>query len=304
MRGGIFAVFTPSPGDEHRERSFGGRGYHEPLAAPVAHAEAAADATAAAGRLAALERGRRARARAHDRRPRRRSRRLDAAGRGPPPRGRRGDRPRPRGARPLARRRPALARPGLEPGQRVRPRRAVRRSLLARHRPRPERARRRAGRSLRRARRPRRPQPPERGRASGTSPGSNRGRWSPATPASHAICRASRNLTDEQLEAIGASGGLVGIVFATPFLRPDFGDEPDTPLALIVEHARYVADLIGAEHVALGSDFDGATIPAALGDVAGLPRLVAGSHEAGFDGAELDAVCWDNWRRVLAAWWR
>ena len=63
--------------------------------------------------------------------------------------------------------------------------------------------------------------------------------------AAHALSAASRNLTDAQLDAIGASGGLVGIVFASSFLRPDFADDEDTPLELIAEHARYVADRIG-----------------------------------------------------------
>lgn len=54
-------------------------------------------------------------------------------------------------------------------------------------------------------------------------------------PGVHALCPASRNLTDPQLDAIGASGGLVGIVYACPFLRPDFADVPDTPLALMAD---------------------------------------------------------------------
>ncbi|HET7590366.1 MAG TPA: dipeptidase [Solirubrobacterales bacterium] len=120
----------------------------------------------------------------------------------------------------------------------------------------------------------------------------------------HAICPASRNLTDSQLDAIGASDGLVGIVFATVFLRPDFADDADTPLALIAQHARHVADRIGPEHVALGSDFDGATVPAELGDVAGLPKLLEVLRGAGFGTEELEALCWGNWRRVLDAWWR
>ena len=121
--------------------------------------------------------------------------------------------------------------------------------------------------------------------------------------AAHALCATSRNLTDRQLDAIGASGGLVGIVFACKFLRADFRDDTDTPLALIASHACYVADRIGVEHVALGSDFDGATIPAALGDAAGLPRLLAAFTDAGFTSEEIDAISWGNWRRVLAAWW-
>jgi membrane dipeptidase len=120
----------------------------------------------------------------------------------------------------------------------------------------------------------------------------------------HALCAASRNLTDPQLDAVAGSGGLVGIVFATAFLRPDFADTPDTPLSLIAEHARYVAERIGPQHVALGSDFDGATIPAELGDAAGLPKLIDALRRSGFGDEELEAICWGNWRRVLAAWWR
>ncbi len=120
----------------------------------------------------------------------------------------------------------------------------------------------------------------------------------------HAICPTSRNLTDAQLDAIGASGGLVGIVFAVRFLRPDFGDDVDTPLSLIAEHARYVADRIGVAHVALGSDYDGATIPAPLGDVAGTPRLLDALRAGGFEDSEVAQIAWGNWRRVLGEWWR
>ncbi len=120
----------------------------------------------------------------------------------------------------------------------------------------------------------------------------------------HALSRCARNLTDAQLDLIGASGGLVGVVFAVGFLRDDGAEEPDTPLALIAAHARHVADRIGVAHVALGSDFDGALVPAALGDVAGLPRVLAALRDAGFTEAELERVAWGNWRRVLAATWR
>ncbi len=121
--------------------------------------------------------------------------------------------------------------------------------------------------------------------------------------AAHTLCPASRNLTDAQIDAIGSTGGLVGIVFACPFLRPDFSEDPDTPIELIAEHARHVADRIGVAHVALGSDFDGATIPREVGDVAGMPKVLDALRAAGFAAAEVEAIAWDNWRRVLAAWW-
>ncbi|MBV8218631.1 MAG: dipeptidase [Solirubrobacterales bacterium] len=122
--------------------------------------------------------------------------------------------------------------------------------------------------------------------------------------AAHTLCPTTRNLLDSQLDAIGSSGGLVGIVFAVAFLRADFADDPDTPISLIAQHARYVADRIGVEHVALGSDYDGATMPAPLGDVAGTPKLLEALADAGFSEADLRQIGWDNWRRVLGAWWR
>ena len=93
-------------------------------------------------------------------------------------------------------------------------------------------------------------------------------------------------------------------MFAVGFLRADGAEDPDTPLETIVAHARHVADRIGVEHVALGSDFDGATMPGALGDVTGLPRLLDALRAGGFGEAELRAIAWDNWRRVLEAAWR
>jgi membrane dipeptidase len=121
--------------------------------------------------------------------------------------------------------------------------------------------------------------------------------------AAHALCPSSRNLTDRQLDAIGASGGLVGIIFSCPFLRRDFAVDESTPLELIAQHARYVADRIGVEHVGLGSDFDGTVIPRAIGDVAGLPRVLDALAAAGFSEEEVRAIAWENWRRTLAGWW-
>jgi membrane dipeptidase len=117
--------------------------------------------------------------------------------------------------------------------------------------------------------------------------------------ACHALCPASRNLTDEQLREIARSEGLVGIVFAVPFIRADGHDDPDTPLSAIVAHVRHAVAVAGIDHVALGSDFDGATMPAPLADVAGLPRLLAALRDDGFSAAEVARIAWGNWRRAL-----
>jgi membrane dipeptidase len=304
MRGGFFAVFTPSPGDGSGARRFGDGGtYVEPLAAPVGHEAAAAFATTVAGRLLRLEReGELVVARTIVD--------VDAAfdGSSPPvavlhlegaeaidPGLEALDQWYAAGLRSLG---PVWSRPNafahgvqfafpsspdIGPG-------------LTEH-----------GAALVRA-------CAELGILVDLSHLNEAGFWDVAQieagplvashSGAHAICAASRNLTDAQIDAIGASGGLVGVVFATPFLRPDFADDPDTPIGLIAEHARHVADRVGVEHVALGSDFDGATIPSALGDVAGLPKLVAALEDEGFGGEEIAAICWHNWRRVLDTWWR
>jgi membrane dipeptidase len=120
----------------------------------------------------------------------------------------------------------------------------------------------------------------------------------------HRIAPCSRNVTDQQLDAIASTGGLIGVVFACPFLRSDFEDDAEsTPLTTIVQHVRYVADRIGVDHVAFGSDFDGATIPAALGGADGYPKLIDALRDDGFSETEVQAIAWDNWRRVLDAWW-
>jgi membrane dipeptidase len=119
----------------------------------------------------------------------------------------------------------------------------------------------------------------------------------------HAVAPASRNLTDDQLEAIGKSGGIVGIPYIVDFLRADGVVDRDTPLTTVVAHVRHVADRIGVQHVGLGSDFDGGAIPDAIGDVAGLPRLLDALRADGFDAGEVAAIAWGNWRRVLAETW-
>jgi membrane dipeptidase len=120
----------------------------------------------------------------------------------------------------------------------------------------------------------------------------------------HAICPATRNLTDRQLGAIRASDGMVGVNFEVSVLRPDGFDEPDTPLTVLVRHIDYLVERLGIDRVGFGSDFDGATMPNELGDVAGLPRLLALLAQHGYDAASLRKLCYENWLRVLRQTWR
>lgn len=117
-----------------------------------------------------------------------------------------------------------------------------------------------------------------------------------------ALCENERNLTDDQLDAIARSGGIVGLNFCVAFLRADWRDNPAS-IRDVVDHAAYIADRIGIEHVALGSDFDGCDVPEDIGDVTGVPGLLDALTDRGFDEAAVRAIAGDNWLRVLKETW-
>ena len=119
----------------------------------------------------------------------------------------------------------------------------------------------------------------------------------------HAIAPHSRNLTDRQLTAIRDSGGLVGLNFATCFLRADGQVNAATELDLMLRHIDYLIQHLGVDGVGLGSDFDGAMVPAAIGDVAGLANLRDAMIRHGFTGDILRKLCHENWIGVLERTW-
>jgi membrane dipeptidase len=120
----------------------------------------------------------------------------------------------------------------------------------------------------------------------------------------HALSATSRNLTDKQLDAIKESDGMVGLNFAVVFLRADGASNADTPIATMVEHIDYLVERLGIERVGLGSDFDGALIPAEIGNAAGLPRLIDALRGAGYDDESLRKLAHENWVRVLKKTWK
>lgn len=119
----------------------------------------------------------------------------------------------------------------------------------------------------------------------------------------HEVSPSTRNLTDEQLDAIADSDGLVGVWFSVDNTRPDGDRVEDTPISVFVDHVEYIADRIGVEHVAMGSDFDGCLIPAELGDVTGMPKVLAAIRKRGFDDGALRQFAHENWLRVLDETW-
>jgi membrane dipeptidase len=117
------------------------------------------------------------------------------------------------------------------------------------------------------------------------------------------LSNASRNLTDKQLAAIRESHGMVGVIFHVGMLRSDGRRDPNTPLSVLVNHVDYLVDKLGIDSVGFGSDFDGATMPAALKDAADLPNLLQALRNRGYGDDALRKIAHGNWVRVLRETW-
>lgn len=120
----------------------------------------------------------------------------------------------------------------------------------------------------------------------------------------HAISPSSRNLTDRQLRVIAESGGLVGLNYASSFLRPDGRRLPLEDLGVMMRHLDHLLAILGEDGVALGSDFDGALMPRDLGDASALPNLVQQMKNHGYGDDLIARITSQNWLGVLERTWR
>jgi membrane dipeptidase len=128
-----------------------------------------------------------------------------------------------------------------------------------------------------------------------------------------------RNLTDERLKGVAATGGVIGVNFFHGFLDEDFAN---TGVARVVDHIEYVAAAAGIEHVGLGPDFlkeiFDETLPPHLDELiiegmdarkntpglegpAGLPLVTAEMVSRGWPEGDIRRVLGENWQRVLTA---
>ncbi len=119
--------------------------------------------------------------------------------------------------------------------------------------------------------------------------------------ATHTICKGLRNhargITDEGVRAIAATGGVIGIIMAPNFLDGTLS----ATTAAVSQHARHVARLVGAQHLAHGSDFDGwvPAIPADMRDVRDVDVYTQRLLDDGMSEAETSGVLGGNFLRVL-----
>jgi len=102
-----------------------------------------------------------------------------------------------------------------------------------------------------------------------------------------------RNIDDAQLRAVSDKGGVVGVIFCPRYIGGD-GLDP------VVKHLKHIVDVVGEEHAALGSDWDGFIVPTKpLKDPRGLPLLTDAMLAAGFTRSAVGKILHDNVMRVL-----
>ena len=115
----------------------------------------------------------------------------------------------------------------------------------------------------------------------------------------HFITNHSRNLTNEQLTTIKDSQGIVGINFATAFLRRDGRMIPETSLDVIVEHCDHLLKFLGEDHVAIGSDYDGAVVPDEISDLSKIENLYKYFIGKGYSNTLTEKIFYKNWNNFL-----
>ena len=117
--------------------------------------------------------------------------------------------------------------------------------------------------------------------------------------ASHSNCRAvcdhPRNLTDDMIRALADRGGVMGMNFA-----PAFVDKEKATVERLVNHIDHIVDLVGVDHVGLGSDFDGiGSTPEGLEDVSKMSNITRELVRRGYSDEEIEKILGGNHLRVL-----
>jgi len=156
--------------------------------------------------------------------------------------------------------------------------------------------------------------------------------------ASHSSCRAlsnhPRNMTDEMIKALAVKGGVIQINYLDSFIDPALaeysrkaqplmrefmeknpgeinfakareevakvlGPGPKASWEKIVEHIDHAVKLVGADHVGLGSDFDGGSMPVGMDDCSKLPKITEALLRKGYKEADIRKILGENTVRLL-----
>ncbi len=110
----------------------------------------------------------------------------------------------------------------------------------------------------------------------------------------------TRNLTDAQIIAIANSGGVIGVVFYTSFIST--ATAANVNIDTVIKHIDYIKNLVGIDHVAIGSDYDGGiTAPVGLENVSKLQNLTMALLRKGYTPVDVRKILGENYLRVFKA---
>ena len=127
--------------------------------------------------------------------------------------------------------------------------------------------------------------------------------------ATHSCCRAladhPRNMTDDMIKALAAKGGVIQINFYPVFLQDDYELESQSSVipsyTRIADNIDHVVELVGIDHVGIGSDFDGIEVaPDGLEDVSKMPVLFDELRRRGYSEDDLAKLASRNFFNVLS----
>ena len=112
------------------------------------------------------------------------------------------------------------------------------------------------------------------------------------------LCSHDRNLTDMQIKALAAKGGIIGMNACRFFVSDN---EEEQNVETLAKHAKYIADLVGVEHVACGFDFMDFFGEGGLGEMAKdiesddkAQNFVEALRKVGFNEEEVEKICYKN----------
>ena len=125
--------------------------------------------------------------------------------------------------------------------------------------------------------------------------------------ATHSCCRAicghPRNMTDDMIKALADAGGVIQINFYPFFLDPEFTDVDSSirpSYKKVADHIDHVVNLVGIDHVGIGSDFDGIEVtPEGMDDISMMPVLFEELKDRGYSDSDLEKLAGENFFRVL-----
>lgn len=110
-----------------------------------------------------------------------------------------------------------------------------------------------------------------------------------------ALCDHPRNLTDEQLRVLAASGGVAQVCLYDGFLRKEGGATIDDAVC----HIRHMVEVAGIDHVGIGTDFDGDGGIIGCADASEIINLTRRLRAGGFAEEEIEKLWGGNFLRVM-----